>query len=129
MIKTNKITDKRVHKIANLKKALFNMWSPNERKGVLRESWELLKSFSELVIYEAMEFVKYIIDNWESCTILTLASIGLSYAIGELPAWITLPAFIETTMVVPIIAILLITLLTFSLKNKAAKTMGGYNVG
>ena len=49
--------------------------------------------------------------NAEAAIILTLSSIGLTTILAELPFHYALPAFIDVSLVIPVIAILTILLL------------------
>jgi hypothetical protein len=55
--------------------------------------------------------LKEIINNIEAVLILSMASIGLTNLLAEVPFHIALPLFVEIPMVVPIISILTIIML------------------
>ena len=50
----------------------------------------------------------------ESVGILVLASLGLNQLLGEVPFFLALPAFIEAPLVIPVLAVLLISALIWS---------------
>ena len=95
-----------------------NMGSEDGRK----KNWEdIKKKFNDLakvVMREAKDVWKEMADNWEAAVILTCASLGLTHIIGELPAFIKLPAFFESQMVVPVIAVIIITALVMLIEHK-----------
>lgn len=49
--------------------------------------------------------------HFESVSLLTLSSFGLSALLGELPFWLTLPWWIEAPMVIPFISICIVLML------------------
>ena len=59
----------------------------------------------------------------ESVTLLTLSSFGLSALLGELPFWLTLPWWIEATMVIPFISICLVLALIKAGEFRAKKRL------
>lgn len=87
-----------------------------------KKNWDNIKKQAEelvkVVIKEAKGIWKDVIDNWEAATILSLATIGLTFLIGELPNFTWVPAFIEAPMVIPVISVLIIMLLVVLLENK-----------
>jgi uncharacterized membrane protein YhdT len=69
---------------------------------------ELLKRFIRKVWDKAKSFVASLYHEWESVTILLLATTGLSHIISELPFLISLPLWIESTMVAPVLAVAIV---------------------
>lgn len=55
-----------------------------------------------------VEFVKGFYNHIESIGILVLSSFGVSALIGELPFFLTLPWWIETAMVIPVLSVFII---------------------
>ena len=91
-------------------------------KGGRKKNWEDIKKKSadlaRVVMKEAKEIWKDVADNWEAAIILTFASIGLTNIIGGLPSFIKLPGFFESPMVVPVIAVIIITILVMLIERK-----------
>jgi hypothetical protein len=50
-------------------------------------------------------FVKGFLNHFETVGILVLASLGLNILLGELPFYVTLPLWIESTMLIPILSV------------------------
>ena len=77
-----------------------------------RSWWQKTKQFcSEAAVAakrRVVNFVRGFYQHAESVGVLTLASLGLSALLGELPFWITLPWWIEATMVIPVLSVLII---------------------
>lgn len=59
----------------------------------------------------------------ETIAILVLASLGANALIGELPFLMTLPMWIESPMVIPVLAVLAISLLVKSAEWRAQRRM------
>jgi len=60
-------------------------------------------------------------DNWEAAVILILATIGLSYLIGQIPLTVNVPEWMEASMIIPVIASAIISLLTWLMLRKAGE--------
>lgn len=71
-----------------------------------------VKSFTKDVVITAknkiVNFAVGFYNHVESVGVLTLASLGAAAFIGEIPFWITLPWWVETAMVVPVLSVLLV---------------------
>lgn len=59
----------------------------------------IIKGFKDSII----KTVTNIFGNFEAVILLTLASIGLTFLLSELPFIISIPLFIESLIVVPLI--------------------------
>lgn len=59
--------------------------------------------------------------HFESVSLLTLSSFGLSALLGELPFWVTLPWWIEAPMVIPFASICIVLLLVKMGESRAKK--------
>lgn len=70
---------------------------------------------------KVVNFVVGTYRHWEAIAILVLASLGLNSLFGEVPFYMLLPAWIEATMVIPILAVLGITLLVKSAEWRAGR--------
>jgi len=81
-----------------------------------------------LIAYNTLkDFVLDIIHNWEALILLSLATIGLTKLLVELPFYIYLPLFVESIWVAPIVAtlivILLVKILEWRMKQCASSVM------
>jgi hypothetical protein len=70
-----------------------------------------------------VNFVKGFYRNVESVGVLTLAAFGTSALIGELPFLLTLPWWIEATMVIPVASVILVMILVTIGEKRAKKRM------
>lgn len=95
-----------------------NMCTDDGRKTNWDNIGKKANEFAKIIMEEAKKIWKDVIDNWEAAIILSLATIGLIFIIGELPNFIWIPAFIEAPMVVPVISVLIIMLLVTLLEHK-----------
>lgn len=86
-----------------------------------------VKSFTKQVVITAknkiVDFAVGFYRHIESVAVLTLASLGASALIGELPFWVTLPWWIEGPMVVPVLSVLLIVGLIMLGEHRAKKRL------
>lgn len=89
--------------------------------------WERFKKFCKDVVIAAknsiVNFFKGIYHHFESVTVLTLSSFGLSALLGEIPFWVALPWWIEAAMVIPLISVTIITLLVLNGERRAKGRM------
>lgn len=60
---------------------------------------------------KVLRFVKGVYDHIETVAILVLATFGLANLLGELPFMITLPVWVETPFVAPVLAVLIVKML------------------
>lgn len=60
---------------------------------------------------KVLKFFVGVYHHAEAITILTLAAIGLNALLGELPFIFMLPMWIEATMVIPVLAVVIISLM------------------
>jgi hypothetical protein len=72
---------------------------------------------------KVIDFFKGFYNNFESITILTLSSFGISALIGELPFLLTLPMWIEAAMVIPFISVCIVWLLATSGEKRAKRRL------
>lgn len=74
-----------------------------------------IRRFTSRVIKAAFNRVKTFVvscfKHTEAIVILTLASMGLNLWLSEVPFYVALPAFVEATMVIPVISVCCILLL------------------
>jgi len=63
--------------------------------------------------------IKDIIGNFEAVSITLLAAVGATALLKQLPFYITLPLWIESTMVYPMIASFIVLLLCISLWRRS----------
>ncbi|MCK9429379.1 MAG: hypothetical protein M0R17_05205 [Candidatus Omnitrophica bacterium] len=70
-----------------------------------------IKRLFKQVISKIVDIFKDLFNNFESVIILTLSGIGLTTLLVQVPFMITLPLWIEASMVIPVIAVLIITFL------------------
>ena len=80
-----------------------------------------LKKVALGAVRKVRNFVKGVVRHFESIIILVLASLGLNSLLGELPFYFALPMWIEVTMVIPVLAVLLISFLTKSAEWRAKR--------
>jgi hypothetical protein len=78
---------------------------------LVAKATKFIKDAGIAAYVKVSEFVLGTWQNLEGIALLTGASIGFSYLIGELPFLIMLPAFIEGAMVAPVLAVLAVGLL------------------
>lgn len=76
--------------------------------------------FIKTVIIKTYNIIKNniinLFNNTESVVILTFSAIGLASVLNELPFHYALPSFIDTPLVIPVIAVLSIYLITQVIK-------------
>ena len=56
----------------------------------------------------AIEFAHGFYTHAESIGLLSLASIGMSYLLGEIPFYFALPAVFEAPLVIPVLSVLIV---------------------
>lgn len=72
---------------------------------------QVIKDTKEVIIVAknyVVDFFVGLYHNAEGVIVLSLASIGLSALLGELPFWVMLPAWVESPMVIPVISVLIV---------------------
>jgi hypothetical protein len=60
-------------------------------------------------------------DNWEAATVLVFATIGVTHILGQIPLTISVPMCFEAPMILPVIAIFVITVLTMLMLKKGGE--------
>jgi len=75
---------------------------------IFNKSLSFVKNVAVFAKKKVVNFATGFYNHAESIAILTLSSFGLSALIGEIPFWLTLPWWIEATMVIPVISVLII---------------------
>lgn len=95
---------------------LLKIGEKNSSEEVSSPSFtEKVANFFTTVVEFAYKRVKgffvSIYQNFESIIVLTLSAIGLTALLSELPFIWTLPMWIEATMVIPVCAVIIITVL------------------
>jgi len=117
-----KIADRSIEIVIDVSFATYEFAANLKTDEGRKENWELIKrrsvDFAKIIMEEGKKILKDIADNWEAVVILTLASVGLSHIIGEFPTFIMLPAFFESTMVVPVMSVIIILILVTLLEKK-----------
>lgn len=73
-----------------------------------KELFKFVKKTFNVMKNDVKNFFKKFYQNAETVAVLTFASLGASAVIGELPFLVTLPMWIETPMIVPVISVMLI---------------------
>lgn len=91
------------------------------QKALLISAQSYLSRLSDSARAEAFAILDELVDNWEAVTILTFAGIGISSTIGDVAMTTKLPMFIEKKMVIPVVASIIVLLLTGSMYRKAQK--------
>lgn len=81
-------------------------------KSFIHEMWT---GFRNAVV----NFVRDVYQHTEAVIILILSSLGLNALLGELPFYMSLPMWIEATMVIPIASVLIISGLLWSATTRA----------
>jgi hypothetical protein len=77
----------------------------------LKKSLKFIRDVVVVAATKVKNFFVGVYQHAESITVLTLASMGLSALIGELPFWLTLPMWIEAPLVIPFISVTIIWLI------------------
>lgn len=80
-------------------------------KDFIKKIATFVKETVVIAFKKVVKFVKGVYDHIETVAIIVLATFGLANLLGELPFMITLPMWVETPMVAPILAILIIKIL------------------
>jgi len=60
-------------------------------------------------------------DNWEAVVVLVLSTVGLTHLLGQIPLTIYVPAFLETSMILPVVSVVVITTLTVLMLKKGGE--------
>jgi hypothetical protein len=84
---------------------------------------KILNFAKEFVIAVKDGIVSFLKTCWnytEAITILILSSLGLNALLGELPFYFQLPIWIEATMVIPVLSVLGISILLWSMSKRAS---------
>jgi len=90
-------------------------------KSALKKAWAFAKKVIIAAKDTVVKFVRGVYHHAEATVILILSSLGLNSLLGELPFWIALPMWVEATMVVPVISVLIIVVLTKSAEWRATR--------
>lgn len=101
----------------NIKVKMNISETPEGKSKILTFVKDVYKAAKKKIV----DFVKGFYRNVESVGVLTLAAFGASALIGELPFLLTLPWWVEATMVVPVAAVLLVLLLITIGEKRAMK--------
>lgn len=62
-------------------------------------------------VTKVKNFIKGVYQHAETITVLVLATFGVNALIGELPFLFMLPMWVEATMVIPVLSVLIVSLL------------------
>lgn len=81
---------------------------PTETRSWFAKIKHFCKEVAVAAKNKVVSWVRGFYRHAESVGVLTLASFGLSALIGELPFLLTLPWWIEATMVIPVFSVLII---------------------
>lgn len=74
------------------------------------------------IVHTVINAVKEIVTNIEAVTILSLATVGTAAVLTELPFHFAVPVIMESTMVIPVISVLLILALVSIMELRLALT-------
>ena len=107
-----------VETVEDAKAAFKAMVNRRTRRQVLRNAKKSLIKIPGKTFRAAKAIVRDILKHWKGATVLTLAAIGLSHILGELPMMIWLPAIFEMPMVTPVLSVLIITMLVGSMRKQ-----------
>ena len=91
------------------------------RKALLRAAQAYLKTMTKSARDEAISLAKEVKEHWEAATLLNLAGIGGGAVIGGAVMRLRFPGFIEKKMVVPVLAAIIVIVLTKRMRRKAQK--------
>lgn len=80
----------------------------------IRKIGSFVARVAKVAYRKVVNFAKGLYHHAESIVILTLAALGLNALLGELPFYFILPMWVEATMVIPVLAVILVSLLTKS---------------
>jgi hypothetical protein len=90
----------------------------------LNKSLSFIKNVSIFAKKKVVDFATGFYNHVESIGVLTLSAFGLSALLGEIPFWVTLPWWIETAMVIPVISVLTIYTLVTIGEKRTKKRLG-----
>lgn len=90
-------------------------------KDMVSKSVQFTTDVTIVIKNHIVEFVKGCWNHAETISILTLSSIGLTSLLSELPFAYTMPMWIESPMVIPVISVLLIILLVKLAEHRSLK--------
>lgn len=94
-----------------------------EKKSIFSRMAKFVKT---VVVVATRRVVRFFVGCWqhaESIVLLLLASYGINALLSLLPFMITLPLWVEFTMVIPFIAVCIVLLLTKSAEWRATRRM------
>lgn len=91
------------------------------RKALLRSAQAYLKTLAKSARDEAIGITNEVKEHWEAATLMSLAGIGTSSMVGESVMRVRFPGFIEKRMVVPVLATIVVIVLTKRMRRKAQK--------
>lgn len=67
--------------------------------------FKYIKKFIGNIIAKIADFLKGLFNNAESVVVLSAAAIGTTAIIEQLPFYFTLPLWIESTAIIPVISV------------------------
>ena len=77
-------------------------------KDKITQAFKFTKDVSLVIKKHTLEFINGCWQYAETITILTLSSIGLTSLLSEIPFYYTIPMWIESPMVIPVVSVLCI---------------------
>lgn len=90
------------------------------KRGRLRAYSSVKKSVKKILLVFVQELriiVNAAIDNIESLIVMALATMGVGSLISRIPFKIPLPSFVESTMFVPVLSVMVILLLLYFIEK------------
>jgi len=77
-------------------------------KKFIKKAIAFVKEIVEVVVHKVVDFFKGVYHHFETVVILVLATFGLANLIGELPFMFTLPMWVESAFLAPVLAVIII---------------------
>lgn len=77
------------------------------------------KRTTHAAVRKVKSFITGTVRHAESVALLSLSAVGLNALAGELPFMFALPMWIESTMVLPVLSVLMVALLIKSAEYRA----------
>lgn len=74
----------------------------------IEEAIDFVKEIAVAAKDHIVNFVKGFAQHFESISVLTLSSLGLSGLLAEIPFYVALPMWVEAPMFIPVVSVLII---------------------
>lgn len=97
--------------VGRMKLLRDNISAHIEENIYIRTTKNFVHEATDYAVDKIIQFAKGVWEHLEGITLLILSSFGLNALLSELPFIFTLPLWIEGAWVIPIIAIILVSLL------------------